>query len=67
MNKIDLDKLKELRKKYNYTTEEMSLMLGISKSYYSQIENGKRNLYYKLAVKIARIFDLKPDDIFYLD
>ncbi len=67
MNKPNLDKLKQLRIKHNYTIEEMSLMLGISKSYYSQIENGRRNLYYKLAVKIARIFDLKPDDIFYID
>ncbi len=65
MNKINLEKLKSLRIEHNYTALEMSLMLGISKAYYSQIETGKRNLYYKLAIKIARIFDLKPDDIFY--
>lgn len=38
---------------------------GISKSYYSQIENGKRRLYYDLAVKIAAVFHMKPDELFY--
>jgi putative transcriptional regulator len=43
----------------------MAKMLGISKPYYWQIENKKRRLYYSLAKKIASIFKLKPDDIFY--
>ena len=32
---------------------------------YCQIENGQRRLSYQMAVKIAKIFNLKPDDIFY--
>ncbi len=62
---INLKRLKELRKEYHFTLSDMSFMLGISKSYYWQLENGDRKLYYDMAVKIARIFSLKPDDIFY--
>ena len=43
----------------------MAEILNISTTYYWQIENGKRNLYYKTAISIAKIFNLKPDDIFY--
>ena len=63
-NKIII-KLKELREKNNLTYQDMADKLGICKAYYWQIENGNRNLYYDLAKKIAAIFNLKPDDIFY--
>ena len=58
------DTLKRLRKENNFTIYEMARKLGISPSYYSQIENKKRRLYYDFAIKIARIFNKKPDDIF---
>jgi DNA-binding XRE family transcriptional regulator len=60
-----MNKLKELRKLHNYTIKDMAKMLNISTAYYWQIENNKRNLYYKTAIDIAKIFNLKPDDIFY--
>ena len=47
------------------TLKEMAKKVGISYTYYWQIENKERNLYYYLAIKIAKIFNLKPDDIFY--
>lgn len=43
----------------------MSEVLGISKAFYSQIENGNRRLSYDMAVKIANIFKTKPDKLFY--
>lgn len=58
-------KLKELRLEKNYNYEQMAQLLGISQGFYWQIENKKRRLYYDMAKKIADIFDLKPDDIFY--
>lgn len=58
--------LKRNRKEKKYTCKDMAEMLKISPAYYSQIENGKRNLDYKMAVKIASIFGLYPDDIFYI-
>jgi len=61
------NKLKKLRKMNRYTTKEMSEKLGISKPFYSQLENKKRRLSYEMAIKISSIFGLKPDDVFYND
>lgn len=58
-------KLKETRLKYHYTSKYMAEQLNISKPFYSQLENDKRKLTYDMAVKIARIFKLKPDKLFY--
>lgn len=60
-----LQKLKKLRLEHKYTYQDMADKLKISKAYYWQLENNNRNLYYELAKKIANIFDLKPDDIFF--
>lgn len=60
-------KLKELRKKKRYTSKDMSEMLGISKPFYSQIENQTRKLSYDMAVQIANIFNRTPDFIFLND
>ncbi len=60
-------KLKELRNEFGLSCDDMAKILNISKSYYWQIENQNRRLYYDVAVKIAAIFKLKPDDIFFDD
>ena len=60
-------KLKEIRYKNNYTAQEVSDIVGISKAFYCQIENRKRRLSYELAVKIASVFNVKPDYLFYDD
>ena len=60
-----MKKLKELRLKNNLTVNEIAKKVGISPTYYWQIENKDRRLYYELAVKISKVFKLKPDDIFY--
>jgi len=60
-------RLKEIRMKNSLTSKNMADMLGISKPFYSQIENGRRRLSYDMAVKIASIFKMKPDEIFYED
>ncbi|PWU66543.1 helix-turn-helix transcriptional regulator [Gracilibacillus dipsosauri] len=60
-----LDKLRMERTKRNFTYQEVANKVGITKEYYWMIENGKRQLKnYELAVKIARVFDTKPDDLF---
>lgn len=60
-----MDKLKKLRKESGLTVYDMAKKLGITASFYSQIENKKRRLFYDMAIKIARIFDEKPDNLFY--
>lgn len=60
-------KIKELRKEYDYSIYDMAELLGITAAYYSQLENKKRRLFYDMAVKLAAIFDLKPDELFFFN
>ena len=60
-----IEKLQLIRNNKNISYKNMAEMLGVSKTYYWQIENVKRRLTYEFAKKIASIFNLKPDDIFY--
>ena len=65
MKKVKLKELEKLRLEHNYSYQQMADMLNISKAYYWQIEHNNRRLFYDLAVKIAKIFNKKPDEIFY--
>ena len=60
-----MEKLKKLRKEKNYALNDMAKLLNISKTFYWQLESEKRRLSYNMAIKIADIFSLKPDDLFY--
>ncbi len=57
--------LKSLRIQNAFTYQQMADKCGICKAYYWQIEHNNRRLSYELAKKIANIFKLRPDDIFY--
>lgn len=57
-------KLKKLRKDNNLTIYDMAKKLNISSSHYSLLENKKRMLTYDMAIRIAKIFNKNPDDIF---
>ena len=61
------EKLKKLRLQNNFTTKNMADKLNISKPFYSQLENQNRRLSYEMACKIANIFNMEPDDIFFDD
>ena len=60
-------KLKEIRIKNNMTLVDVASRVGISKAFYCQLENGKRRLLYETAVKIASVFNVRPDYLFYND
>ena len=60
-------KLESKRLEYGYTYQQMADMIGVCNSYYWQLEHNNRRLYYDTARKIASIFNLKPDDLFYSD
>lgn len=60
-----MEKLKRIRKENKYTIYDMAKILKITPSFYSQIENKKKRLFYDMAFKISAIFNMKPDDIFY--
>lgn len=60
-----IEQLKKDREEKGLTIKETADKVGISKSYYSLIENGKRGLSYPMATRIASVFNKKPDDIFF--
>ena len=66
-NNKGFNTLRELRRANNLTSKQMAEKLGISKAFYSQIENRTRRLSYDMAIKISKIFNSKPDKIFYED
>ncbi|MGH1788054.1 helix-turn-helix transcriptional regulator [Enterococcus casseliflavus] len=61
---MELEKLKAIRESAKMTYQQVADSAGLSKEHYWMIENGKRNLSYQNAVKIAMVFDKEPDDIF---
>ena len=61
---MTMEKLKRAREESGLTMEKVADEIGITKSYYSMIENGKRGLSYPMAVKIAQVFGKEPDDSF---
>ncbi|MBO5475567.1 MAG: helix-turn-helix transcriptional regulator [Bacilli bacterium] len=60
-----MKKLRNIRKENKYTIYDMAKILKITPSFYSQIENKKKRLFYDMAIKISAIFNMKPDQIFY--
>ena len=60
-------KLKRLRVEKGYSGIYIANIIGICKMYYYQLEKGERRLSYDMAIKIANIFDMKPDELFYED
>lgn len=61
---VKREKLYRIRKRHNMTLQQVADRIGVSKPYYWKIEKGQSRLSYDLAVKIASVFNMKPDDIF---
>ncbi|MEW8956952.1 helix-turn-helix transcriptional regulator [Clostridium sp.] len=61
-----IENLKRIREKHGITQEGMAKFLGYKyKSGYNNIETGKRKLDLETAKKIADIFNIKIDDLFF--
>ena len=58
---INIEKVRELRGTRKQI--DVASQIGISQNFYSQIEAGKRTPSLKLAIAIARAFDVKLDDL----
>ncbi|KXG73828.1 helix-turn-helix transcriptional regulator [Thermotalea metallivorans] len=61
------NKLIELRTAKNLTQNYIAEKLGISRSFYTMIENGNRNPSLELAIKLADLFQVNVRDIFLTD
>ena len=58
------NRLKEYRAKINVNQHEMGKLVGVSRQTISQIERGDYSPSVSLALKIAKVFDAKVEDIF---
>ncbi len=61
----ELMKIREYRKKAGWTIKEVGEKLGISRAMYGHIENGEKRLSYGVAVKLADLYGVTPDELFY--
>ena len=60
-------KIKEHREEKGLTISQMAEIIGVSRVYLSQIENGKvDNIGTKLLLSIAKCLDKKVEDILFL-
>lgn len=58
------NRLKEYRAKINVNQQEMGRLVDVSRQTISQIERGDYSPSVTLALKIAKVFDAKVEDIF---
>ncbi len=57
------ESLKEIRKKFNMTQDEVALFLGVSRSGYTYYETGKSEPSIDTLKKLATIYDITVDEI----
>lgn len=57
------NRLKELRKAKGLTQEQFADIVGISQSYISDLEKGKKDIDFGLAARFAKVLGVKPYEI----
>ncbi|MBT2583116.1 helix-turn-helix transcriptional regulator [Planococcus sp. ISL-109] len=57
-------RIKELRTSFGFTQEQLSEKLGVSRQTIISIENGRYKPSLELAYKIAKLFQLRIEDVF---
>ncbi len=60
-------RLREIRARYNVSQEELAKAVGVTRQTIIAIEKGKYLPSLTLALKIARYFNLRVEDIFQLN
>jgi putative transcriptional regulator len=60
-------RLREVRARYGVTQEELARAVGVSRQTIIAIEKGKYLPSLKLALKLARFFGLRVEDLFQLE
>lgn len=61
------NRLKEYRARISVNQQEMGALVGTSRQTISLIERGDYSPSVTLALKIARVFDVSVEDIFYYE
>ncbi|MCK5490917.1 MAG: helix-turn-helix transcriptional regulator [Candidatus Pacebacteria bacterium] len=58
------NRIKEFRAKYNLTQEDLGKKVGVRRETIVFLEKGKYNPSLKLAYDIAKVFEIKVDELF---
>jgi putative transcriptional regulator len=61
------NRLRVLRAEWNWSQAELGMRVGVSRQAINAIETGKYDPSLPLAMKMARLFDRKVEDIFALE
>jgi len=57
------DNIRTVRKQRGYSQEEFADIVGFSRSYYTEIETGKRNISVLNLTKIMKALNVNPNEI----
>ena len=57
------ERCREMRQKMNISQEKFALQIGMDRTYYSSVENGKRNISIKNIAKIANGFGITIEEL----
>jgi len=57
------DNIRKIRKQRGYSQEEFADVAGFSRSYYTEIETGKRNISVLNLIKIIEALKVDPNEI----
>lgn len=55
--------IREARENKGLLQADVAEKLGVSRSYYTMIEAGNREIYFTLAINICRVLDLNINDL----
>lgn len=61
------NRIEEIRKQKGINQDELAKTLGVSRQTISSLERGRYNPSITLAYKIAKLFELKIEDVFIFD
>lgn len=57
-------KIKEYRAKHNMKQDELAALVGVRRETIGHLENGKYNPSLKLAIDIAKVFNVTVEELF---
>lgn len=61
------NRIKELRKKNNYTQEDLANFLNVTRQTINAIENNKYNPSLELAIKLSKVLKTKVEELFLIN
>ena len=65
--KVNAQLIRELRLKRGFSLSQVARLLGVSESHISKIETGKAGVGGALLLKIADLYNVRPEDLFIRD